>query len=161
MRCTNTKPECMSRVTFGDCSCATARLFHDTYERLAPSFGYETRADTKAFDPNSANGKLMIAVCAEAKASIISEIETRFWSIVDADGLSSLPSDMWAALEQLARAARNRDMWKGQCERQAEQLTTMRAVLAEVFADHGKVNSLDWTDLAGALLTPPKRECRR
>lgn len=40
-----------------------ARLFHDTYERLAPEFGYETRKDTKQFDPNSPNGKLMVAVC--------------------------------------------------------------------------------------------------
>ena len=40
-----------------------AELFHDTYERLAPSFGYETREDTKLFDPESKNGKLMMAVC--------------------------------------------------------------------------------------------------
>lgn len=34
------------------------------------------------------------------------EIETRFWSIVDRDGLTGLPSDMWTALEALvARAA--------------------------------------------------------
>lgn len=39
-----------------------ARLFHDTYEKLAPTFGYETREDTKQFDPTSPNGKLMIAV---------------------------------------------------------------------------------------------------
>ena len=42
---------------------AMARYFHDTYEALAPSFGYETRADTKQFDPQSPNGRLMIAVC--------------------------------------------------------------------------------------------------
>lgn len=42
-----------------------ARKFHETYERLAPSFGYETRPDTKAFDPDSPNGKLMTAVCQE------------------------------------------------------------------------------------------------
>jgi hypothetical protein len=42
-----------------------AREFHDAYERLAPSFGYETRPDTKEFDPDSPNGKLMIAVCSE------------------------------------------------------------------------------------------------
>lgn len=42
-----------------------AKLFHDTYERLAPEFGYETRPDTKEFDPESKNGKLMIAVCSE------------------------------------------------------------------------------------------------
>jgi len=39
--------------------------FHEAYERLAPSFGYETRTDTRAFCAESANGKLMIAVCAE------------------------------------------------------------------------------------------------
>ena len=48
---------------------AIARHFHDTYERLAPSFGYETRPDTKAFDPTSANGRLMIAVCSEIAAT--------------------------------------------------------------------------------------------
>lgn len=47
-----------------------ARLFHDTYERLAPSFGYETRADTKAFDPDSPNGKLMTAVCGYVAAAL-------------------------------------------------------------------------------------------
>src|SRR5690606_650135 len=42
---------------------ALARRFHETYERLAPSFGYETRAETREFDPTSANGRLMIAAC--------------------------------------------------------------------------------------------------
>lgn len=42
---------------------ALARKFHETYERLAPSFGYETRSETKQFDPSTPNGKLMIAVC--------------------------------------------------------------------------------------------------
>lgn len=42
-----------------------ARRFHEIYERLAPQFGYTTREDTRAFDPESSNGKLMIAVCAE------------------------------------------------------------------------------------------------
>jgi hypothetical protein len=48
------------------CSALTlAKQFHDTYERLAPSFGYETRAETREFDPDSPNGRLMIAVCQE------------------------------------------------------------------------------------------------
>ena len=42
-----------------------AILFHNTYERLAPSFGYETRVDTKSFDTTTPNGKLMIAVSKE------------------------------------------------------------------------------------------------
>lgn len=48
----------------GEDAVAVARRFHETYERLAPQFGYETRAETRAFDPDSANGRLMIAVCA-------------------------------------------------------------------------------------------------
>ena len=40
-----------------------AKLFHDTYESLAGQFGYETRIDTRVFNPESDNGKLMIAVC--------------------------------------------------------------------------------------------------
>ncbi len=44
-----------------------ALAFHEAYERLAPSFGYATRADTRAFDANSANGKLMTAVCEEMR----------------------------------------------------------------------------------------------
>jgi hypothetical protein len=42
-----------------------ARRFHETYERLAPSFGYETRTETRQFDPTTPNGRLMIAVCTE------------------------------------------------------------------------------------------------
>ena len=42
-----------------------ARRFHETYERLAPRYGYETRPETRKFDPNSNNGRLMIAVCEE------------------------------------------------------------------------------------------------
>lgn len=42
-----------------------ANLFHEAYERLAPEFGYETREETRVFDPNSANGRLMIATCVD------------------------------------------------------------------------------------------------
>lgn len=42
-----------------------AARFHAIYERLAPSFGYETREDTREFNPTSANGRLMTAVCEE------------------------------------------------------------------------------------------------
>ncbi len=40
-----------------------AIFFHNKYEELALSFGYETRIDTKSFDKNTPNGKLMVAVC--------------------------------------------------------------------------------------------------
>jgi hypothetical protein len=42
-----------------------ALIFHNTYEKLAPSFGYETRQDTKEFDFKSNNGRLMVTVCSE------------------------------------------------------------------------------------------------
>ena len=42
-----------------------AVLFHQTYERLAPEYGYETREETRQFDETSPNGKLMVAVCKE------------------------------------------------------------------------------------------------
>lgn len=52
-----------------------AIFFHETYERLAPSYGYETRKDTRAFDSESANGRLMIAVCGEVLPLFSDEIE--------------------------------------------------------------------------------------
>lgn len=39
------------------------------------------------------------------------ELETRFWSIVDRDGLTGLPSDMWAALEILVNRAPTAPRW--------------------------------------------------
>jgi hypothetical protein len=42
-----------------------ALLFHETYERLAPSVGYTTRPEPRQFNPDSPNGRLMIAVCEE------------------------------------------------------------------------------------------------
>jgi hypothetical protein len=47
-----------------------AQLFHATYERLAPEYGYETRPDTKDFDPESKNGRLMVRVCAEISNAV-------------------------------------------------------------------------------------------
>lgn len=39
-----------------------AELFHQTYEELAPSFGYETRPETREFKHDSPNGALMVEV---------------------------------------------------------------------------------------------------
>ena len=43
-----------------------AKLFHETYERLAPQFGYKTRTESAVpwEQVPEANRKLMIAVCA-------------------------------------------------------------------------------------------------
>ena len=42
-----------------------AKLLHETYDRLAPRFGYQIRPETRQFNPDSPNGRLMIAVTAE------------------------------------------------------------------------------------------------
>ena len=47
--------------------------FHDTYEKLASEYTYETREDTKVFDINSNNGKLMCATVNEIVSPILKE----------------------------------------------------------------------------------------
>lgn len=69
-----------------------ARKFHDTYEKLAPEYGYETRSDTKKFDPSSQNGRLMIAVV----NGIVKQIENN-------------------AYEQAAEVARGKKTFVGYC----------------------------------------------
>ena len=49
------------------------KKFHDTYEKLASEYAYETREDTKAFDINSNNGKLMYATVNEIVSPILEE----------------------------------------------------------------------------------------
>lgn len=49
------------------------KKFHDTYEKLASEYTYETREDTKVFDINSNNGKLMYAVVNEIVSPILKE----------------------------------------------------------------------------------------
>mgnify|MGYP001572067736 CR=1 FL=1 len=50
-----------------------AILFHETYERLAPQYGYETRPETRVFDPTTPNGMLMLAVCEVIQCQIMVE----------------------------------------------------------------------------------------
>lgn len=68
-------------------------------------------------DPANAPSETVFSRAADALSAataLIAELEgergateTRFWSIVDRDGLTGLPSDMWVALETLVnRAAR-------------------------------------------------------
>jgi hypothetical protein len=56
----------MNDLWMNDPVCLTQR-FHETYERLAPAFGYRTReASAKPWSEVPAQNKqLMIAVCAE------------------------------------------------------------------------------------------------
>lgn len=69
---------------------ALARLFHAEYERLAPQFGYETRTETREFDPQSANGRLMTAVC----SSILAHCPA--YTLGYVDGREAAPEDAQA-----------------------------------------------------------------
>lgn len=53
-----------------------AKLFHDTYERLAPRFGYETRAESAVAweDVPEANRRLMIATVEHVIASDVADV---------------------------------------------------------------------------------------
>ena len=49
------------------------KQFHNTYERLSSEYGYETRKETRVFDENSSNGKLMFATVNEVVRPILEE----------------------------------------------------------------------------------------
>ncbi len=57
----------MSALDFTGSAEDLARRFHETYERLAPRYGYETREASRTSWTNvpEKNKRLMIAVCAE------------------------------------------------------------------------------------------------
>ncbi len=63
-----------------------AKLFHETYERLAPDFGYETRKESrkKWYDVPEKNRKLMIAVAGHILAELeskpeLTEVDITYW----------------------------------------------------------------------------------
>lgn len=75
-----------------------ARRFHNVYENCAPRFGYETKDETKEFDPTSSNGKLMIHVCGVVGRALVDgltarvaelegKINEKYWEGIRADNL--------------------------------------------------------------------------
>lgn len=85
-----------------------AQLFHETYERRAPEFGYKTRKETaipwNAIPADNANKRLMIAVAGEVLKVLEHEAVIREY-IDDATGyrltvehgIVTLFSNCWAA----------------------------------------------------------------
>ena len=49
------------------------KKFHDTYEKLSKEYNYETRKETRVFDINSSNGKLMYATVNEIISPVLEE----------------------------------------------------------------------------------------
>lgn len=68
-----------------------AQLFHETYERLAPDFGYKTReASAKPWsEVPDQNKNLMIAVCAEIQNKM---------SAYPVTNINNMPERIWAHL---------------------------------------------------------------
>lgn len=50
-----------------------ARRFHETYEKLAPEYGYNIRKETKSWDQYSPNGMLMQAVITEVMGPVLAQ----------------------------------------------------------------------------------------
>jgi hypothetical protein len=71
-----------------------ARLFHDTYERLAPSFGYETRKDSAVAweQVPEQNRLLMTAVAAEVLTRL--EQPSGYWHAYRAEDLPAIISEL-------------------------------------------------------------------
>ena len=69
-----------------------AQIFHETYERLAPQYGYETRKDSAVAWENvpAKNRALMIAVCAKIQAARSSKP-----SMVNVPYIDGEPSREW------------------------------------------------------------------
>jgi ribosomal protein L37AE/L43A len=103
---------------------ALAIRFHEIYERLAPSFGYETRADTKAFDPTSKNGRLMTAVCGEIINAFIAGPSPAAPKAVAASDMSNAALDAGAVKEKsfISVSTGQRVMWCERCDRPASRL---------------------------------------
>lgn len=104
---------------------ARAREFHNTYERLAPQFGYETRPDTKAFDPTSPNGRLMMAVIGELESFPARELAAT------AERLEAANAELETAWQLNNRKAHS--LFELQADFDAE---TLRRIDAEKVIDH-------------------------
>jgi SAM-dependent methyltransferase len=117
-----------------------ARRFHEAYERLAPSFGYETRPETRAFDPTSKNGRLMIAVCAEIAtpgATVTGEDSLHVES-----GESSRPRELLASKECFTSFAPYYDLLYADKDYAAEAHCVGAILKTHGVADAGRILDL-------------------
>lgn len=78
-----------------------ATAFHEIYESLAPSFGYETREETREFDPESKNGRLMVATCAEILCRF--QIGIKYYTTNNNYGKLNLDDEFWETLSEKLR----------------------------------------------------------
>lgn len=85
-----------------------ARRFHETYERLAPQFGYETRKDSAVpwSEVPERNRALMVAVAAEIRAQLHEDVASRLLTVAAWHDPSELiPSDDITATDKAIAGA--------------------------------------------------------
>lgn len=93
--------------------------FHNTYERLAPNYGYKTRKNTKEFDFNSNNGKLMYATVSEIISPLLQKVEQ----------LEKENKELNRMCELYGQSLYNADLTKA--EKKVEQLENIRKEITE------------------------------
>lgn len=111
-----------------------ARRMHEIYEKTAPLYGYETRQDTREFDPDSPNGSLMIAVCGEVFAELRVELADEQEHAADAEAESvKLLERLTAERERAEKAEKEADRlgWQGRDAVQLMHEAQERAEKAE------------------------------
>lgn len=67
-----------------------AQKFHDTYEFLAPEYGYITKEETREWDSESPNGKLMIATVKAVMCGLVNRLEEGEKAKTEIDRLTEL-----------------------------------------------------------------------
>jgi len=78
-----------------------ARRFHLLYESMAPAYGYETRTDTREFDPTSKNGQLMVAVCSVIQGMFDARLAA--YEALLREACRGMDLEQWDAWEQRAK----------------------------------------------------------
>lgn len=123
-------------MTAGPGARQLAEMFHERYKRFAPQFGYETRKETRAFDPTTPNGRLMIAVCDEIltwfdrqdTADLNAELETERMRLAGC-GVAALADTPKTVAERLTRENPYWSAAYGDVCRMVDRLMELRAAL--------------------------------
>ena len=97
------------------------KKFHDTYEKLASEYTYETREDTKVFDINSNNGKLMYATVNEIVSPILKENEQL--------------KDNWNKLKDYIKETKLKEFEKSYGKRYGKTFTQAELIVCNMILD--------------------------